>query len=56
MRRTVTVVRVLLGLLFFVIGLNGVLNVFPWPPMPTPGGAFLDALASGHVMTLVKLV
>ena len=56
MRRTVTVVRVLLGLLFFATGLNGFLDVVPQPPMPGAGGDFLSALASGHVMALVKLV
>ena len=56
MRRAVTVVRVLLGLLFFVFGLNGFLNFAPPPPMPAAGGAFIGTLVSSNVMMLVKTV
>jgi uncharacterized membrane protein YphA (DoxX/SURF4 family) len=50
--------RVLLGLGFFVFGLNFFLHFLPTPPMP-PGPAlgFISALmASGYVMLVVKIV
>ncbi len=50
MRIAVIVVRVLLGLLFFVFGLNGFLHFMPNPP-PTPAaGAFFGALIATHYM------
>lgn len=39
-------VRVLLGLTFFVFGLNGFLHFLPQPPMPAAAGAFAGGLAS----------
>lgn len=54
MRTAVTVVRYLLGLMLFVLGLNGFLNFIPQPPPPDAGGAFLGALTSGNVLPLVK--
>lgn len=54
MRLAVTVVRVLLGVMLFVFGLNGFLNFLPQPPPPGAGGAFLGALVSGNVMPVVK--
>lgn len=56
MRTAVTVVRLLLGAMLFVLGLNGFLHFIPQPPGPAAGGAFLGALASGNVMGLVKTV
>ena len=56
MRHAVTAVRLLLGLMFFVFGLNGFLNFIPAPPMAGPAGTFMGALVAGHVMTLVKVV
>ena len=55
MRLAVTVVRVLLGAMFLVFGLNGFLNFIPQPPGPPDGGAFLGALVEGNVMTVVKV-
>ena len=50
MRIAVIVARVLLGLLFFVFGLNGFLHFMPNPP-PTPAaGAFFGALIATHYM------
>lgn len=54
MRLAVTVVRVLLGALLLVLGLNGFLNFIPQPPGPAAGGEFLGALMSGNVMPVVK--
>jgi putative oxidoreductase len=50
MRTAVTVARLLLGLVFFVFGLNGFLHFMPNPP-PTPAaGAFFGALIATHYM------
>ena len=50
------VVRILLGLTFFVFGLNGFLNFLPQPPMPAAAGAFLGGLASaGYFFPLLKI-
>ncbi len=50
-----TVARILLGLPFFVFGLNGFLHFIPQPPMPGPAGAFAGALfASGYLFPLLK--
>jgi uncharacterized membrane protein YphA (DoxX/SURF4 family) len=47
--------RLLLGLIFFVFGLNGFLHFLPQPPMSGPPAEFAGALiASGYVMLLVK--
>lgn len=50
------IVRVLLGLMFFIFGLNGFLNFIPQPkdPMPAGAAAFAGALmATGYMMKLV---
>src|SRR5579863_10546283 len=50
MKIVVTVARILLGLVFFVFGLNGFLQFMPNPP-PTPAaGAFFGALIATHYM------
>lgn len=49
------VVRSLLGLVFFVFGLNGFLHFLPMPPVPGPAGQFLGALAAtGYMFPVVK--
>jgi len=49
------IVRTLLGLIFFVFGLNGFLHFLPQPPLPATGGAFIGALiGTGYVFALVK--
>ncbi len=55
MRTAAAVVRYLLGLMLFVLGLNGFLGFIPQPAPPGDGGAFLGALASGGVMPVVKV-
>ncbi|HEX8298241.1 MAG TPA: hypothetical protein VF594_03700, partial [Rubricoccaceae bacterium] len=54
----VTAVRIVLGLLFFVLGLNGFLHFIPGSDAvyPGPKGAFMAALETGNVLTLVKAV
>ena len=54
MRLAVTIVRVLLGVMLFLFGLNGFLGFLPQPQPPGDGGAFLGALVSGNVMPVVK--
>jgi putative oxidoreductase len=50
MRIATIVARLLLGLAFFVFGLNGFLQFMPNPP-PTPAaGAFFGALFATHYM------
>lgn len=52
--RTV-VARTLLGLIFFVFGLNGFLQFLPVPPMPEAAGAFAGALAkTGYFFPMLK--
>jgi uncharacterized membrane protein YphA (DoxX/SURF4 family) len=47
--------RVLLGLAFFVLGLNGFLRFIPQPPMSGPPAEFLGAMiATGYLFALVK--
>lgn len=47
--------RTLLGLIFFVFGLNGFFHFLPQPPLPEDAGTFLGALfASGYFFPLLK--
>lgn len=50
-----TAARLLLGVIFFVFGLNGFLGFLPQPPISGAGGAFLGALAAtGYMFPLIK--
>jgi uncharacterized membrane protein YphA (DoxX/SURF4 family) len=56
-RLLATISRLLMGLMFFVFGLNGFLNLIPPPSDPMPEGAvaFATALgATGYMFPLVK--
>jgi uncharacterized membrane protein YphA (DoxX/SURF4 family) len=56
-RHLPTVGRVLLGLVFFVFGLNGFLNFIPMPSTPPPEGAMAFGLAlmkTGYMFPLIK--
>jgi uncharacterized membrane protein YphA (DoxX/SURF4 family) len=57
-RHLPTIARVLLGLMFFVFGLNGFLNFIPPPPKDTlPAGllAFSEAMMkTGYLFQLIK--
>lgn len=47
--------RILLGLVFFVFGLNGFLSFLPAPELSGPPGAFIGALAAtGYMFPLIK--
>lgn len=47
--------RLLLGLIYFVFGLNGFLNFLSAPPMPEAAGAFAGAMgATGYFFPLLK--
>lgn len=53
--KVVLAARIVLGLIFFVFGLNGFLQFLPQPPMPEAAGAFAGALAAtGYMFPLVK--
>src|SRR5678816_43576 len=54
MRIVALVARILLGLIFFVFGLNGFLQFIPMGPMPTGlAGQFIGALAQSHYFWVV---
>lgn len=47
--------RIVLGLVFFVFGLNGFFHFLPQPPMSGPPAAFGGALlATGYMFPLIK--
>jgi putative oxidoreductase len=57
MKTVSLIARVLLGLLFLVIGLNGFLNFIPMGPMPLGlAGQFTAALFESHYMIVVFAV
>lgn len=50
-----TAARIVLGLVFFVLGLNGFLHFLPTPPMSGPPAEFAGALAAtGYMFPLIK--
>src|SRR3954468_22335821 len=50
-----SIARVVLGLTFFVFGLNGFLHFLPQPPMSGPPADFAGALAAtGYMFPLLK--
>jgi putative oxidoreductase len=50
------VLRLLLGLMFVVFGLNAFLNFMPTPPLPdTPAGNFISAMIASHYIYGVAL-
>ena len=50
-----TAARIVLGLVFFVFGLNGFLHFLPMPPMSGPPAEFMGALgATGYMFPLIK--
>jgi putative oxidoreductase len=55
--KTVSIIaRILLGLMFFVFGLNGFLNFMHGPPLPGVAGTFLNALLASHFVYFVSVV
>src|ERR1043166_2603815 len=54
MKIAFTIARLLLGLMFFVFGLNGFLNFLSMGPMPTGlAGQFIGALVMSHYFWVV---
>ena len=54
MKVAITVARILLGLVFFVFGLNGFLHFMPNPPPPPAAADFFGALIkTGYMFTLI---
>jgi uncharacterized membrane protein YphA (DoxX/SURF4 family) len=52
--KATTAARILLGLVFFVFGLNFFLHLLPEPQITGPAGAFFGGMmASGYVLQLV---
>lgn len=57
MKITVMIARVLLGIIFLVAGLNGILHFIPQPPMPDGlSKQYVDVLQASHYMVLVFAV
>ncbi len=55
MKHLPTALRLILGLIYFVFGLNGFLNFLPQPPMPEAAGAFAGAMAAtGYFFPVLK--
>ena len=53
MKIVTIIARILLGLMFFVFGLNGFLHFLPAPPIPGLAGTFLGALMQSHYVFFV---
>ncbi|MEO9885615.1 MAG: DoxX family protein [Balneola sp.] len=57
MKHLPTIARYLLGLIFFVFGLNGFLQFLPQPELGADAGAFMGALAAtGYFFPFLKIV
>ena len=57
MKIAALIARILLGLVFFVFGLNGFLNFIPQPPLPTGlAGQFLTVLVQSHYVLFVSAI
>ncbi len=55
MKHAGTVARILLGLIFFVFGLNGFFNFIPSPPPPEAAMKFFGAMmGTGYFFPLLK--
>jgi hypothetical protein len=55
MKITALIARILLGLIFFVFGLNGVLHFIPMGPLPAgTAGQFLTVLIASHYVFIVS--
>src|SRR4051812_19306000 len=50
------VARSLLGLAFFVFGLNFFLHFLPQPPLPPEAGAYLGGLVAGKILLIIKVI
>src|SRR5579863_7445086 len=53
MKTTISIARILLGVLFFVFGLNGFLHFIPSPQPTGLAGQFLGAMFVSHYLMVV---
>lgn len=57
MKIAALIARILLGLVFFVFGLNGFLNFIPMGPLPTGlAGQFVTVLIQSHYVLFVSAI
>jgi hypothetical protein len=56
MKITVTIARLLLGLIFLVFGLNGFLNFLSMPAPTGVAGQFIGALFLSHYLVVIFLI
>ena len=57
MKKAELVIRILLGIMMVVFGLNKFLQFMPMPPMPAEAGEFMGALVnSGYILVIVAVV
>ena len=57
MKIAALIARILLGLVFFVFGLNGFLNFIPMGPLPTGlAGQFVTVLFQSHYVLFVSAI
>ena len=56
MKAAVLAARILLGLIFFVFGLNGLLHFLPMHPLPGDAGTFATILAQHGWMRFVAVL
>jgi hypothetical protein len=57
MKIAAMIARILLGLVFFVFGLNGFLNFIPMGPLPTGlAGQFVTVLFQSHYVLFVSAI
>ena len=54
MKTASLIARCLLGLIFFVFGLNGFLHVIPMMPMPQAAVSFYATLIAVHLMPIIS--
>ncbi len=54
MKIVAVIARILLGLIFFVFGLNGFLHFIPAPPIPGLAGTFIGVLVSSHYVLFIS--
>ncbi len=57
MKNIKLIVRILLGIMMVIFGLNKFMNFMPMPPLPAAAQTFFDALINtGYLMTAVGIV
>jgi putative oxidoreductase len=57
MKKAQLIVRILLGLILVIFGLNKFLQFMPMPAMPEAAGEFMGALVkSGYIMPIVAII